>query len=383
MSERTSLHPETLAVHAGHRQDRNAGAIVPPISLATTFERSEEATYPFGYTYSRNSNPNRASLEECLAMLEGGTACAAFASGMAAISAVFHSLSPGDHIIAPTDAYYNTGVLLRDTYSRWGLEVDFVDLTMPEDVKLALRPTTKLVWIETPTNPLLKVVDIERVAAIAHDAGALCACDNTFATPVLQHPLALGVDLVIHSTTKYLGGHSDLTGGGVIANEESPFFERIREIQVRGGAVPSPFDCWLLMRGIATLPLRVRAQSASAQRIAEYLAEHPGAEAVHYPGLASHPGHEIAARQMSGFGGVLSVEIEGGAEAALRVASRVRLFTRATSLGGVHSLIEHRASIEPPGSGTPAGLLRLSIGIEHVDDLIADLERALGESAES
>jgi cystathionine gamma-synthase len=369
---------ETLAVHAGDIDDRTAGAVAPPIYPSTTYERSADADYPLGYSYGRNHNPNRTALEHCLATLEGGVACAAFASGMAAIASVFQSLSTGDHVVVPIDAYYNTGVLLRDTFSRWGLAATFVDMTDADAVVQAIRPETRLIWIETPTNPLLKVVDIQRIAAIAHQAGCLIACDSTFATPVLQQPLALGADFVVHSTTKFIGGHSDVLGGAVIAREEGVPFARIREIQVRGGAIPSPFDCWLLVRGIATLPLRVMAQSASALKIAEWLAGHPRVTAVHYPGLASHPGHGIAIGQMEGgFGGVLSFEVDGGADAALAVAARVQLVTRATSLGGVHTLIEHRASIEPPGSGTPTGLLRLAVGIEHVDDLIADLEQAL------
>jgi cystathionine gamma-synthase len=298
---------------------------------------------------------------------------------MAAISAVFQSLSTGDHVVAPVDAYYNTGVLLRETFSRWGLEATFVDMTDPDAVAAAITPRTRLVWIETPTNPLLKIVDIRRIVAVAHDAGAFIVCDSTFATPVLQRPLELGADMVMHSTTKFIGGHSDVLGGAVIARHENAAFMRVREIQIRGGAVPSPFDCWLLLRGIATLPLRVRAQSASAQQIAEWLVGHSRVSRVHYPGLASHPSHDIASHQMTGgFGGILSFEVDGGAEAALAVAAGVKLITRATSLGGVHTLIEHRASIEPPGSGTPEGLLRLAVGIENVEDLVDDLGQAMG-----
>jgi cystathionine gamma-synthase len=248
----------------------------------------------------------------------------------------------------------------------------------PANVRAALRPSTRLVWLETPSNPLLKVADIAAMAAIAHEAGALCAVDNTWATPILQRPLELGADLALHATTKYLGGHSDVLGGAVVARAASPFFERVRFIQGNGGAVPSPFDCWLVLRGIQTLAYRVRAHAEHAGQVARFLAAHPAIERVHYPGLASHPGHAVAARQMRAFGGMLSIEVRGGAEAAMAMAARVKIFTRATSLGGIESLIEHRASVEGPESRTPPGLLRISVGLEHPDDLIADLDQALG-----
>jgi cystathionine gamma-synthase len=244
-------------------------------------------------------------------------------------------------------------------------------------VEAAVTPRTRLIWTETPSNPLLKVTDIARVAAIAHTAGARCACDNTWASPVLQRPLDLGADLSVHATTKYLGGHSDVLGGAVLARQQDEFFQRVRMIQTSGGAVPSPFECWLVLRGVRTLPLRVRAQSGSAMAVARYLARHPKVDAVHYPGLEEHPGHEVAARQMAGFGGMLSFEVGGGQAAAMAVAAKVRLFTRATSLGGTESLIEHRASVEGPETRTPEGLLRVSIGLEHPDDLIEDLDGAL------
>ena len=371
------MNIETLAVHAGESRDGNAGAVVPPIYLATTFEREADGSYPHGYTYGRSANPNRSALEECLAMLEGGAACAAFASGMAAAATLFQSLAPGDHVVAPVDSYYGTAVLLRETMTRWGLEVTFTDFTDLDAIRAAIRPTTRILWVETPSNPLLTIVDIAAVASLAHEMGALVLCDNTFATPVLQSPFRLGADLILHSTTKYLSGHSDVVGGALIAREESDLFHAIRTLQTRGGAIPSPFDCWLAMRGIKTLPYRMRAHSESASRVANFLAGHGNVDVVHYPGLAAHPGHAIAARQMRGFGGMLSFEVRGGAEAAMAVAARAELFTRATSLGGVHSLIEHRASIEAPGSRTPVNLLRLSIGLEHPDDLIDDLSHAL------
>jgi cystathionine gamma-synthase len=372
------MHIETLAVHAGRAVDPATGAVTPPIYLSTTFERDADGGYSRGYVYTRSGNPNRAALEACLAALEGGAAAAAFASGSAASAAVFQALAPGDHVLAPIDAYHGTIRLLREVFLPWGLAATFVDMTDPDAVRRALRPTTRLVWVETPSNPLLKITDIAAIAAIAHAVGARCLCDNTWASPVLQRPLALGADLVLHATTKYLGGHSDVLGGAVIAREADAFFQRIRLVQTSGGAVPSPFECWLTLRGIRTLPLRVRAQADAALRIARFLADHPAVTAVHYPGLEGHPGHAVAARQMAAFGGMLSFQVAGGRDAALAVAARVRLFTRATSLGGTESLIEHRASIEGPGTSTPDDLLRCSIGLEHPDDLIADLAAAFG-----
>jgi cystathionine gamma-synthase len=266
--------------------------------------------------------------------------------------------------------------LLRDVYMRWGLEVSFVDMTNLDDVKQAVGPKTRLVWVETPSNPLLKITDIAAVAEIAHAGAALCACDNTWA-PIVQRPLKLGADLVVHATTKYLGGHSDVTGGAVIAKSKTGFLERVREVQTTCGGVPSPFDCWLVLRGMRSLPWRIRAHSENALKVATWLADHHRVEAVHYPGIASHAGHEIAARQMSAFSGMLSFEVHGGREAALAVAAKTQIFIRATSLGGVESLIEHRASIKGEDPRTPQGLLRLSIGLEHPDDLIEDLAEAM------
>jgi cystathionine gamma-synthase len=367
---------ETLAVHAGHSVDAATGAVATPIHMSTTFERDADGGYPHGYVYGRSANPTRHSLEQALAALEGGEDAAAFGSGLAASSGVLQALAPGDHVVAPTDIYHGMPKLLREVYQRWGLGVSFVDMTKLDTVRAALRPTTKLVWVETPSNPLLKITDIAAVAEIAHGAGAICACDNTWA-PIVQRPMDLGADLAVHATTKYLGGHSDVTGGVVIAKTKSNFFERVREIQTTGGAVPSPFDCWLVLRGMRSLPWRMRAHSDNASQIAAWLADHARVEAVHHPGLATHAGHEIAARQMSAFSGMLSVEVKGGAEAALGVAAKTKIFIRATSLGGVESLIEHRASIKGEDPRTPPGLLRLSIGLEHPDDLIEDLAQAL------
>ena len=368
---------ETAAIHAGRHIDGETGAVTLPIHLSTTFERAEDGSWPSGYSYGRGHNPTRAALEQRLCALEGGAAAAAFSSGSAAINAIFQSLAPGDHVIVPNDAYYGTIRILREIFVPWGLQVSFVDVTNADEVRQALRPQTKLIWTETPSNPLLRITDIAHIASIAHGAGAICASDNTFATPVLQHPLALGADVVMHSTTKFLNGHSDVIGGAVISKADDAFFRRIKLMQVNGGAVPSPFDCWLVMRGIQTLPYRMRAHSENAMRVAQFLSQHPKVEAVHYPGLTTHPGHDIAAEQMSGFGGMESFQVRGGKDEAFGVVARLRVFTRATSLGGVESLIEHRASVEGPDTRTPANLLRMSIGLEHPDDLVADLERAL------
>ncbi len=372
-----TMHPETIAAQAAHRPDHATGAVAPPIYLSTTFERDADGEYSRGFVYSRTDNPNRRALEECLALLEGGAGAASFSSGSAATATVFQALAPGDHVIAPDDCYHGTARLLREVFNPWGLQSTFVDMTDANAVRGAVRPNTRLIWVETPSNPLLKITDIAEMATITQSAGALCVCDNTWASPMLQRPLSLGAHLVVHSTTKYLGGHEDVTGGVVVSAEETAFFQRIRQIQNLYGAVPSPFDCWLTLRGVRTLHVRMLAHSANAGRIARFLQDHPGVAAVHYPGLPEHPGHEIAAEQMSNFGGMLSFQVAGGRAAAMRVAANVRLFVRATSLGGTQSLIEHRASIEGPDTATPDDLLRVSVGLENADDLIADLTQAL------
>lgn len=369
---------ETQAVHAGHGVDPATGALAQPWHPSTTYERDADGSYPRGYLYVRNSNPNRAALERGLADLEGGGEAAAFASGTAATAAILGALAPGDHVIAPQDVYYGTVRLLREHMERWGLTVTFVDVTDPAQVAAALRPATRLVWVETPSNPMLKVSDLGRIAEVARGAGALVVCDNTLATPVHQRPLALGADLVKHSTTKYLGGHADVMGGAVVGRGADGFFEKVRWQQANVGAVPSPFDCWLLLRSLRTLPWRMRGHSTNALAVARFLRQHPRVEAVHYPGLPDHPNYAVAVRQMTGgFGGVLSFQVQGGREAALMLAATLQLVTRATSYGSVESVIEHRASIEGPQSRTPQNLLRLSVGLEHPDDLIEDLEQAL------
>jgi cystathionine gamma-synthase len=367
---------ETLAVHAGHAVDPATGAISLPIHLSTTFERDAEGTYSRGFMYTRNNNPNRQALEQGISAVEGGTVAAAFASGMGASMSIFQALAPGDHVLAHVDAYYGTSRLLREIFQRWGLDVSFVDMSDLHAADKALRPNTKLAWMETPSNPLLKVVDLAAVAKIVHAVGAICVCDNTWA-PTLQRPFDLGADLVLHSTTKYFGGHCDVLGGIVVSKVEDDFFQRIRSIQYEGGAVPSPFDCGLILRGLRTLPWRMRGHSDNAMRVADFLSGHRKVSRVHYPGLKLHPGHEIAAKQMSTFGGMLSFEVKDGRDAAMSVAAKTKIITRATSLGGVESLIEHRASIEGPGTTSPEGLLRLSIGLENADDLIEDLDQAL------
>lgn len=368
---------ETLAVHAGAEIDAATGAVTPPIHLSTTFERQPDGSYPHGYIYTRTNNPNREALEHALAALEGGEAAACFASGSAAAAAVFRTLRPGDHVVAPDDLYHGITKLLKQVFIPWGLHVSFVDTSDVDTVRGAWQDTTQLLWLETPSNPLLKISDVAALAELAHSRGALLACDATWTPPTVQNVLALGADLVMHSTTKYLAGHSDVLGGAVIARHAAGAFEGVRAVQNLEGAVPSPFDCWLVLRSLRTLPYRMRAHCENAGKVAAFLAAQPQVERVHYPGLASHPGHEVAQKQMQNFGGMLSFEVVGGEAPAMRVAANVELFTRGTSLGGVESLIEHRASIEGPESTTPRGLLRVSVGLEHPDDLIDDLAGAL------
>ena len=369
---------ETLAIHAGRAPDPGTGALREPIHLSTTFERGADGSYPHGYSYTRAGNPNRASLETAVAALEGGAAAVAFASGSAATLAAFSLATPGGRIVCSPDCYHGSLRQLRELLPRWGVTVELVDTTDLDAVRATLAVPTSLVWLESPSNPLLRVSDIAALAGLAHSSGALLGCDNTFATPVLQRPLALGADIVMHSSTKYLGGHSDVLGGVLVLRESGPLLPRLQEFQACGGGVPSPFDCWLLLRSLSTLPLRVRAQAASAQAIADFLASHASVRDVHYPGLLSHPGHALAARQMhGGYGAVVSFTVPGGAVQALDIVAHACIFTRATSLGGLESLIEHRASMEGPESTTPANLIRLSVGLEHIDDLTADLDQTL------
>ena len=370
---------ETIAVHAGHQPDPLTGAVTPSISLSTTFERKPDLSFPAGHLYTRESNPNRTALEQCLAELEGGGAAACFASGSSATASVFHALEPDAHVILAADAYYGTIKLAREVFGPWRLRYTAVDMSDLKSVERAITKQTRVIWAESPSNPLVRVVDIAGIAQLAKQAGAWTVVDNTWATPVLQRPLELGADLVMHSVTKYLGGHSDVLGGALVARrEDHPLFAKARLIQKSAGAVPSPFECWLTMRGIRTLPWRVRAATRNAMRVAEFLASHRKVEAVHYPGLKSHSGHAVARKQMKGPGGMLSFQVRGGRAGAIAMSNRLRLVTRATSLGGTESLIEHRHSIEGPDTKAPENLLRMSVGLEHADDIIADLDQALG-----
>lgn len=379
-ADQAGLHVETLAVHAGLKIDGDTGAVIPPIHMTTTFLRHADGSYSDGFLYGRIDNPNRRALETMLAALEAAPApdhAVAFASGMGAAAAVFGTLQPGDHLLFPDDIYYGIRRLLVEHYGRWGIEAAAVDMADLEAVRGALRPNTRLLWVETPSNPQLKISDVAALAALAHAHGARCAVDNTWATPIGTQPLTLGADYAVHSATKYLGGHSDITGGAVVAREAGEQLGRIRLQQTIGGNIPSPFDCWLLLRSMRTLPWRMRAHTANAAALAQALLVHPAVGRVNYPGLAGHAGHAIATRQMALFGGMLSIEVKGSAAEAMAVTQRTRLFAPATSLGGVESLIEHRRSVEGPTSTTPETLLRISVGLEHADDLIADLTQAL------
>lgn len=379
-----TMHPDTIAAQALGWVDEATRAIIPPLHLSSTYLRDPDNQYRSGRIYARADNPAYDQPEAVLCALEGGAQALLFASGMAAATAVFQALQPGDHVLAPKVMYWSLRNWLTSFATGWGLDVELVDIDRPDALRAALRPgRTKLVWIETPANPLWTVTDIAATAALAHEAGALLAVDSTVATPVLSRPLALGADIVMHAATKYLGGHSDLVAGALVVREDSDFWQRVRKVRAQVGGTLGSFEAWLLLRGMRTLHLRVRAATASAQRIAEHFAAHPAVEQVLYPGLPGFPGHSVAAAQMQGgFGGMLSLRVKAGAQggeaAAIATAANVALWKRATSLGGTESLIEHRASVEGPGTPATPDLLRLSVGIEHVDDLIADLEQALG-----
>ena len=368
---------ETRAVHAGGQRDET-GAIAPPIHLSTTFEHGPAGETPGGHLYVRYSNPSQDRLEEALASLEEGEAALAFASGVAAGTAIAEAMPPDSHILFPDDVYYAFGTLASDFFPRWRMEASFVDMGKPAALEAAVRANTRLIWAETPSNPLLKVTDLAAVVRIARQAGAKALLDNTFATPALQRPIPLGFDYVLHSTTKYMGGHSDVQGGALVFSRKDEVTAAVRHIRDIQGAVASPFNSWLVLRGLRSLACRMEKHSSNAMAVATYLASHAAVERVLYPGLPSHPGHEAARRQMSGFGGMLSFRVRGGREAAIRAASRVKVFVNATSLGATESLIEHRASSEGPTSKTPQDLLRVSVGLEHADDLIEDLAQALG-----
>ncbi len=369
---------QTLAIQASLGHDIKSNPVSNPITLSSIFIRNKDGSYEGDFGYSRASNPNRKILERAIAQLEHGKEAIAFASGMAAITAVFQTLKPGDHCIIPDDVYFNVTLLQEDVLSDWGWEFTRVDASDPANVKRAIQANTRLIWLESPSNPLLKVTDIQAVCELVTDKEILVAVDNTWPSPVLMNPLELGADISVHSTTKYFGGHSDVLGGCVVLKEKGALAEKIRNIQIICGAVPAPFDCWLVTRGIQTLPLRMRAQTENAQKLAEFLKDHPAIEDVFYPGLKSHPGHEVAKKQMkNGFGAMISVLIKKGEQAAKDIVHRLELFTPASSLGGVESLVEHRRSVEGDRSTAPAKLVRISVGIENAEDLIDDWKRAL------
>jgi cystathionine gamma-synthase len=370
-------HIKTICAHAGATPDPSTGAVTSPLYFSSTFHYPPTGEYPLGHIYSRESNPTRASLETVLAQLEQGEDAAAFSSGSAAASAVFLSLRPSDHIIINFDAYAGIRAMLKDVFMPWGLDVTFTDLSDVSNLSKSIQPNTKLVWTESPTNPQLRIVDLASVIGICKQKRIKVAVDNTFATPALQNPLALGADIVMHSTTKYLGGHSDLTGGALITAKKDEQWERIRHIQHIQGAIPAPFDCWLLLRGIRSFVPRMMQHISNAKAVAEFLSQHPKVERVLYPGLITHPGHAIAKHQMSDFGAMVSFLVRGTKEDAIKIAQRVKVFTNATSFGGTESLLEHRKSVEGPDSPTPENLLRLSVGIEDVNSLIEDLKQAL------
>ncbi|MEU1898902.1 cystathionine gamma-synthase [Nocardiopsis dassonvillei] len=373
---------ETLAIHAGQEPDAGTGSVVVPIYQTSTYAQDGVGGLRQGYEYSRTGNPTRAALEECLAALEAGVRGLAFASGMAAEDTLLRTvLSPGDHLIIPGDAYGGTFRLVSKVVERWGVQWDAVDQSDPEAVRAAVRPNTRVVWTETPTNPLLNITDIEAVAQIAHDAGALHVVDNTFASSYLQQPLTLGADVVVHSTTKYLGGHSDVVGGALVVSD-AELGERLAFHQNTMGAVPGPFDSWLTLRGIKTLGVRMDRHSANAEKVVAALEGHPAVRRVFYPGLDAHPGHKTAERQMRAFGGMVSFALRDGEKAALALCERTEVFTLGESLGGVESLIEHpgrmtHASTAGSPLEVPADLVRISVGIESADDLVADLLQAL------
>jgi cystathionine gamma-synthase len=373
---------ETLSIHAGALHDDTFGSVTPPIILSTTFERNTEGGFPEGRDiYTRASNPNRRALEQKLAALENGVEAMCFASGQAATLSVFHSvLTPNAHVIIPDDIYYGTRVVLDKLYGQWNVSYSAVDMTNTEGVEKAINENTKLIWIESPSNPSLKVTDIQAVTDIAKHHGIITACDNTWATPFFTQPFSYGVDLVMHSTTKYFGGHSDILGGCIIVNKTNELSQKIRDFQTLGGGVPSAFDCWLLYRSLATFSIRMQTHGANAQKLAEYLFKHPKVDKVMYPGLKTNEYYEISKKQMhNGFGGMMSILVKGDEKTALQFASKLKLVKHATSLGGVETLVDHRRSAEGIHSNSPENLVRISVGIEHIDDLIADFEQALAQ----
>lgn len=371
------MRPETLFVHAGAEADAETGAVAQPIHLSTTFVHGPSGERRAGYEYVREGNPTQDRLETALAALEGGAGALAYASGMAAMAGLLDCLPAGSHLLYPSDCYTGLRVLAREFLPQRGVSAAGVDMADLDAVRAALTPATRCLWLETPSNPQLRVCDIAALAQIARARGAIAVCDNTFATSLLQQPLALGADVAMHSTTKYFGGHSDVQGGALVfARRDALFAAALHRRHVTGGVL-APFNAWLTLRGLRSLPARMTMHCANARRVAEFLAAHPRVERVNWPGLALHPGHAIAAKQMRDFGAMLSIEVRGGRAAALAVAGKLRLFLNATSLGGCESLVEHRASVEGPQPVSPQGLLRFSIGLEHAEDLVEDLRQAL------
>ena len=370
---------ETLAVHAGGEPDAATGAVAPPIHMATTFQHGPAGERVAGYEYQREGNPTQDRLEVMLAALEGGAAALALGSGMAAIAVLLDTLPAGSEILIPDDCYTGLRVICAEFLPQRGVTAIRTDMSDLAAVATAVGPATRMIWAESPSNPQMKLADIAALATIARSNQCLLACDNTFATPILQRPIEMGADVVMHSTTKYFGGHSDVMGGALVFNRRDALFEAVAHRRHVTGGILSPFNAWLILRGARSMPARMAWHCRSARAIAEMLQAHDAVEAVHYPGLASHPDHALAKRQMSDFGGMLSFRVKGGREAALRVAGRLKLIINATSLGGCESLIEHRASVEGPNPVSAQNLLRFSVGLEHTDDLIADLRQALGD----
>lgn len=368
----------TAIIH-NHNIKDPSGAVMSPLVMATTFERNEDQlTLPQDYVYSRYDNPNKNALENKIKEMENGAACICFSSGLAAATSVFQSLKTGDHIVLADDTYFSMRTIINTLYAGFGLSYTLADFTKLDEVKNAIQPNTKVIWLETPSNPTIKVTDIEAIVQIAKQHNCLTVADNTWSTPYYTQPLALGVDIVLHSTTKYMGGHSDILGGALVFKESNERTAFIKKVQCYGGATPSPFDCWLLCRSLTTFTARMAIHSANAMKLASYLETEQKIERVLYPGLPSHPQHDIAAKQMKGgYSGMLSILVKGNREKALKLCSLLKLFTHATSLGGVESLIEHRKSTESPDSTTPDNLLRISVGIEDIEDLINDFKQAL------
>ena len=374
-------HIETFAIHGSMKESQPENSpIVPGIEMSTIYEHRKNGHLEGDLKYTRLKNPNRIQLENVLCGLEKGAEAAAFSSGIAAINAVFQTLEHGDHVLLPSDVYFGTRKLMWEFANRWGLEVEFIDMTDVNRLEQACKPNTKMIWVETPSNPQMLITDLEAVVELAKTKNLVVAVDNTWPTPFNLNPLSFGVDLVIHSTTKYLGGHSDLLGGAVIARESGALMDRVRSVQVVQGGVPSPFDAWMLCRSIRSFPYRMRAHNENALEVAHFLSTLPGIEQVYFPGLASHPDHAIAKRQMRHFGGMISFLVEGDQQLATRIVSNTKIIQAATSLGGIESIWEHRKSSEGPLSETPENLIRLSVGLEHVEDLKEDIEQAVKQA---